>query len=156
MLHTTPTALPPCARCRTMRLIWLWLIRRMATDSPTAGGGTTVEQIRSAVRPIQTVNRSGFHGKNPYHLGGGEKDSPHKRQTQRTESTGLVERGRRNSEKNHRVGRRPGTGILRATVSRLTLPDHLGGQLLRFAADSVLSCVAQNECSARRVLYGFC
>ena len=30
----------------------------------------------------------------------------------RSESTGLVERGRRNSEKNHRVGRSPGTGIL--------------------------------------------
>ena len=31
-----------------------------------------VQPIRTAVRPIQTVNRSGWHGKNPYHLGGGE------------------------------------------------------------------------------------
>lgn len=43
----------------------------MATDSPTTGG-RTMEQIRSEVRPIQTVNRSGFHGKNPYYLGGGK------------------------------------------------------------------------------------
>ena len=41
----------------------------------------------------------------------------------------LAESGRRNSEKNHIVGRRPETGIFQRTVSRLTKPDYLGGQL---------------------------
>ena len=30
-----------------------------------------LQPIRSTVRPLQTVNRTGFHGKNPYHIGGG-------------------------------------------------------------------------------------
>jgi len=55
----------------------------LAVVDPPYGGGCSqignvererereLQPIRSTVRPLQTVNRTGFHGKNPYHLGGG-------------------------------------------------------------------------------------
>lgn len=51
----------------------------------------------------------------------------HERAPEGLRSSGLVEPGRRSSEKNHRVGRGPGAGLLRGTVPRLTEPGHLGG-----------------------------
>ena len=60
-------------------------------------------------------------------------------------SAELVEHGRRSSEKNHSVGRSPETGIFRRTVSRLTEPDYLGGQLLPTSTDAVFSDMEKNQ-----------
>ena len=106
------------------------------------GGGRTMEQIRSEVRPIQTVNRSGFHGKNPYHLGGERK-------------THLTS-GRRKGQGQPdwwNVGGEIRKKIIAWDVApkqeyfeelfRVSRNQIIwGGQLLRLAADEVLSCVA--------------
>ena len=65
-----------------------------------AGGVQWNGEIRRTVRPIP---RDGFHGKS---YGGGT--THYERPQKRTESTGLVEHGRRSSEKNHFVGHSPG------------------------------------------------
>lgn len=57
----------------------------------------------------------------------------------------LAERGRRSTQKNHLVGRRAGAGVFRGTVSRLTKPNHLGGQLFSSPSDKVLFGMAQAD-----------
>lgn len=68
---------------------------------------------------------------------------------QGTKSPELVELGRRSSEKNCIVGRGPGTGLFRPTVSRLTEPDNLGGQLLQTSADTRVPDMAQDKRAAK-------
>ena len=76
-------------------------------------------------------------------VGGVPKEQTHhKRTPQRPASAGLVELGRRSSEKNHSVGRRAGKRILRRTFPRLTESDHMGGQLLRIASKPLFSDMA--------------
>ena len=82
----------------------------------------------------------GWHGKQKYKL------SP-SRKCGSMESQEPAGNGRRSTEKNHIVGRRPETGILRRTVSRLTKPDHLGGQLLCIAGNTLFFDLEKNECS---------
>lgn len=80
----------------------------------------------------------------PNTSGGGvpKEQTHHKRTPQRPASAGLVELGRRSSEKNHRVGRRAGKRIFRRTFPRLTESDYMGGQLLRIASKPLLSDMA--------------
>ena len=87
-------------------------------------------------------------------MGGVPKEQTHHERTQkRPASTGLVELGRRSSEKNHSVGRRAGKRILRRTFPRLTESDYMGGQLLRIAGKPLFSDMAKNKC-AREVFDG--
>lgn len=79
-------------------------------DPPYGDAGGGICQPDEIRRKVRQIPRDGFHGKT-YGTGGGE--TSYFRQTKGSESTELVERGRRNSEKNHSVGRCPETGILR-------------------------------------------
>ena len=101
------------------------------------GGGTWSNGERFGERFDRYRNNTegGWHGKQAYHLG-----TP-----KRSKSTEVVEHGRRSSEKNHSVGRSPETGIFRRTVSRLTEPDYLGGQLLSTSTDAVFSDMEKNQ-----------
>ena len=79
-------------------------------------------------------------------VGGVPKEQTHHERTpQRPASAGLVELGRRSSEKNHSVGRRAGKRILRRTFPRLTESDYMGGQLLRIASKPLFSDMAKNK-----------
>lgn len=107
-------------------------------DPPYGDGGVlgaTENGSENASTATGTMPRGGWHGKQAYHLG-----TP-----KGTTSAELVEHGRRSSEKNHCVGRSPETGIFRRTVSRLTEPDYLGGQLLRATADTLFSDMEKNQ-----------
>ena len=112
-------------------------------DPPYGDGGgvrgATENASGNASTDTGTIPRGGWHGKQTYHLG-----TP-----KRSKSTELVEHGRRSSEKNHSVGRSPETGIFRRTVSRLTEPDYLGGQLLPTSTDTVFSDMAEDKRPAR-------
>ena len=79
----------------------------------------------------------------PNSSGGVPKEQTHhERTSKRPAPAGLVELGRRSSEKNHSVGRRAGKRILRRTFPRLTESDHMGGQLLRIASKPLFSDMA--------------
>lgn len=87
-------------------------------------------------------------------VGGVPKEQTHHERTpQGSASAGLVEPGRRSSEKNHSVGRCAGKGIFRRTFPRLTKSDYMGGELLRTPGNPLFSDMAQNE-RAREVYDG--
>lgn len=64
-----------------------------------------------------------------------KEQTHHERTSKRPASAGLVELGRRSSEKNHSVGRRAGKRILRRTFPRLTESDHMGGNYFELPAN---------------------
>ena len=78
----------------------------LAVVDPPYGDGGAHGQEQNGSENVSTdtgtIARGGWHGKQTYHLG-----TP-----KRSESTELVEHGRRSSEKNHCVGCSPETGIL--------------------------------------------
>lgn len=90
-------------------------------DSDNGSTDTAHRLSRETVhRPRQEVSLT--------NTGGVPKEQTcYKRTPQRPASAGLVELGRRSSEKNHSVGRRAGKRILRRTFPRLTESDHMGG-----------------------------
>ena len=105
-------------------------------DSANASTGTAHRLSRETVhRPRRELSLT--------NMGGVPKEQTcYKRTPQRPASAGLVELGRRSSEKNHSVGRRAGKRILRRTFPRLTESDHMGGQLLRIASEPLFSDMA--------------
>ena len=119
-------------------------------DPPYGGGGCWSGPERFGQRfdryrgPAFTGNSTPSPtGGIPDKVGGVPKEQTHhERTSKRPASAGLVELGRRSSEKNHSVGRRAGKRILRRTFPRLTESDHMGGQLLRIASEPLFSDMA--------------
>ena len=79
----------------------------LAIVDPPYGDGGGVLRNGEIRRPVRPVPRDGFHGKT--YGGGTTKTTPYKRIAKRTNPAELVEHGRRSSEKNYFVGRRPGS-----------------------------------------------
>ena len=98
-------------------------------DSANASTGTAHRLSRETVHhPRREVSLT--------QVGGVPKEQTHHERTpQRPASAGLVELGRRSSEKNHSVGRRAGKGILRRTFPRLTKSDYMGGNYFELPAN---------------------
>ena len=71
-----------------------------------------------------------------------EEQTYYKRTPKGPASAGLVELGRRSSEKNHSVGRRAGKRIFRRAFPRLTESDYMGGELLRITRKPLFSDMA--------------
>lgn len=72
------------------------------------GSGLVMSDSENDLTGIATIPRGGWHGKQKYHLG----QTPHQRTAKGSESTELVELGRRSSEKNYCVGCSAEAGIL--------------------------------------------
>lgn len=119
-------------------------------DPPYGGGGAGADRRDSVSGSTDTEDRLSretvHHPRREVSLtkwGGVPKEQTHhERTSKRPASAGLVELGRRSSEKNHSVGRRAGKRILRRTFPRLTESDHMGGQLLRIASEPLFSDMA--------------
>lgn len=92
-----------------------------------------VQPIRRAVRQVQDSD-STAGARTRRTLGTGISD---RRKPQRTGGTWAAK-----YQKNHSVGRSAEAGVFRGTVSRLTAPDNMGGQLLSSPADKMFSGVA--------------
>ena len=112
-------------------------------DPPYGDGGGTWSGAERFGERFDRYRKPSPTGGIPNSSGGVPKEQTHHERTpQRPASAGLVELGRRSSEKNHSVGRRAGKRILRRTFPRLTESDHMGGQLLRIASKPLFSDMA--------------
>lgn len=104
-------------------------------DPPYGSGGVHSQTVSDSAKDL-TVTAQIVRG-------GGT--TSHKRTAERTESTELVERGRRSSQKNYCVGRSTRRRLLQRTFPRLTKSDYLGCKLFFFTACSVLCHMGENE-----------
>lgn len=105
-------------------------------DPPYGSGGAHSQTVSGSEKDL-TVTAQIVRG-------GGT--TSHKWTAERTESTELVERGRRSSQKNYCVGRSTRRRLLQRAFPRLTGSDYLGCKLLLFATCALLCCLGENEC----------